>query len=207
MGLHKPIAHLSKYIHQDFIVIDHICGDLDFEEGGNPIKVDCVMVASDPVMFDAYVCKLLGYTLEDVPYIKMAGDLGCGNYNLDDCQIAVIDENGDEVKRFKGSEDDPYETTAKSQKKLLEISYAVDEVDSCSACYGNLAPALYRLKEEGLLEKVYESLGSKISIGQGHRGEKGVFGVGNCCREFERYIKGCPPKEDDIYETLKSYIQ
>ena len=37
MGLHKPIAHLNTGIHQDFIVVDNICGDLDFEDGGNPV--------------------------------------------------------------------------------------------------------------------------------------------------------------------------
>ncbi len=33
MGLHKPIAHLNTVLRQDFIVVDNICGDLDFEDG------------------------------------------------------------------------------------------------------------------------------------------------------------------------------
>ena len=32
MGLHKPIAHLATGIHQDFLVVDTICGDWDFED-------------------------------------------------------------------------------------------------------------------------------------------------------------------------------
>ncbi len=40
MGLHKPIAHLNTGIHQDFIVVDNICGDLDFEDGGNPVVMN-----------------------------------------------------------------------------------------------------------------------------------------------------------------------
>ena len=35
MGLHKPIAHLATVVPNDFILVDNICGDLDFEEGGN----------------------------------------------------------------------------------------------------------------------------------------------------------------------------
>lgn len=35
MGLHKPIAHLAVGLHQDFILVDNICGDWDFEDGGN----------------------------------------------------------------------------------------------------------------------------------------------------------------------------
>ena len=67
MGLHKPIAHLQAGIRQDFIVADHICGDLDFEEGGNPVVRNCVMAARDPVLLDSYVCFLLHDTPDDVP--------------------------------------------------------------------------------------------------------------------------------------------
>ena len=65
MGLHKPIAHLQKGIRQDFIVIDHICGDLDFEEGGNPVVRNCVMAALDPVLVDSYACYLMHYTPDE----------------------------------------------------------------------------------------------------------------------------------------------
>ena len=47
MGLHAPIAHLNCGIHQDFIVVDHICGDLDFEDGGNPVVCDRILTARD----------------------------------------------------------------------------------------------------------------------------------------------------------------
>ena len=71
MGLHRPIAHLAKGIRQDFIVVDHICGDLDFEDGGNPVVKNCIMVSRDPVLVDTYVCGLLHYGIEEVPYIQM----------------------------------------------------------------------------------------------------------------------------------------
>ncbi|MCR5796990.1 MAG: DUF362 domain-containing protein [Eubacterium sp.] len=206
MGLHKPIGHLSYGISQDFIVVDHICGDLDFEEGGNPVKTDCVMAAADPVLLDSYVCKLLGYALEDVPYIGYARDIGSGSTDLDELVISVINSDGEVIKTFRGSEQDPYESEIVSGKKLLEVSYAVDDFDSCSACYGNLAPALYRLEQEGLLEKLNQKLGCRIAIGQGNRGKTGKIGVGQCCRGFEEYMPGCPPREDDIYNWLKNMI-
>ena len=79
---------------------------------------------------------------------------------------------------------------------------AVEEVDSCSACYGYLLPALDMLKSEGLFEKLKE----KICIGQGYRGKTGKLGVGNCTVKFEFCVKGCPPTEQEIYERLKEYI-
>ena len=70
MGLHKPIAHLNTGIHQDFIVVDNICGDLDFEDGGNPVVMNRIWTAMDPVLVDAYVCQQLHYKVSDVPYVK-----------------------------------------------------------------------------------------------------------------------------------------
>jgi len=80
---------------------------------------------------------------------------------------------------------------------------AVEEVESCSACYGYLLPALEMLKEEGLLGELKE----KIAIGQGFRGKSGTLGVGNCTRGFDCFLEGCPPTETQIYEFLKAYIK
>jgi uncharacterized protein (DUF362 family) len=195
MGLHKPIAHLQKGIHQDFIVVDHICGDLDFEEGGNPVVRNCVMAATDPVLVDSYACHLMQYTPDDVPYVRMAEQLGIGTTDLSTAQIINLGGyNGYSGKEIR--EDLPRE------KKILEVSYAVSEVDSCSACYANLVGALWRLREEGLLDK----LDVPIGIGQGMQGQKGRLGVGRCTRDFDVCIMGCPPDEEKIYQELKAYI-
>lgn len=86
--------------------------------------------------------------------------------------------------------------------KLLEVSYAVNEVDSCSACYANLVGALWRLREDGHLDK----LDVPIGIGQGMQGKTGKLGVGKCTKEFDVCIMRCPPEEEKIYEELKAYI-
>ena len=187
MGLHKPIAHLNTYLKPDFIVIDHICGDLSFEEGGNPVTRNCIMAAVDPVLVDAFVCSLLHYQISDVPYVGLAARLGVGSSDLSSLRLITC-------------EGEAYEDLP--ARNLLDVSYTVDESDSCSACYGVLLPALDRLKEEGLLEQ----LDCPISIGQGHRKKAGKLGVGNCTAGFDTCIKGCPPKEEDIYKQLKEYI-
>ncbi len=76
-------------------------------------------------------------------------------------------------------------------------------MDSCSACYGYLIPALERLRREGLLEK----LSAKICIGQGYRGQTGELGIGSCTSGFTHSLKGCPPVEDGIYRFLRTYIE
>ncbi len=189
MGLHKPIAHLQTGIRQDFIVVDHICGDLDFEEGGNPVTRNCVMAALDPVLVDSYACWLLHYTPDDVPYVRMAEKLGIGSTDLASADILTVE----------GSSTD--EETPR-EHMLLDVSYAVNDVDSCSACYASLTGALIRLKEDGLLDQLHEPIG----IGQGMQGKTGKLGVGRCTSGFAKSIAGCPPSEDHIYNELRDYI-
>lgn len=199
LGLHEPIAHLNAAVRQDFIVVDHICGDLDFEDGGNPVIRNCVMAAMDPVLVDSYVCKLLHYTADDVPYIRLAEKLGVGSADLTSLTVRDISpENSDGTMA-----EDP---ELPRSRKVVAVMDAVQEVESCSACYGYLIPALDQLREEGLLEELLAVLPDKICIGQGYRGQTGKIGVGNCTKDFEFNIKGCPPVESQIYEGLKKLL-
>ena len=213
LGLHRPIAHLAVGIHQDFIVADHICGDLDFEDGGNPVVKNCIMAAADPVLLDAYVCNLLHYDCNEVPYIGLAEELGAGSADLTKVQVAVCERRSEPAAEAMKKEcehvclrflpeNEIWDEEIPYAKKVVSVRDAVEEVESCSACYGGLIPALDRLKEEGLLEQLQE----KICIGQGYRGKYGKLGVGLCTAGFECCIKGCPPSEEEIYEGLKGYL-
>ena len=225
MGLHRPIAHLGLGIHQDFIVVDNICGDLDFEDGGNPVVMNRILTAKDPVLCDTFVCQMLYYRREDVPYLVMAEELGVGSADLEHANLIQIrfekgtkeEEQGSEetasgkdINRKAKEVKDIHKTVWKGwedvdiprERKIVELQDAVEEVESCSACYGYLIPALDMLKQEGLFEK----LDCKIAVGQGYRGKSGKLGVGNCTCRFEHFVKGCPPTEIEIYEYLKKYL-
>lgn len=189
MGLHRPIGHLAVGIHQDFVVVDNICGDLDFEDGGNPVRADRVWTGKDPVLIDACICHLMGYEKEEVPYIGIAESLGagCGDWKAADIRTIGF-AAADLHLRGKG--------------KIVKLADAVEEIDSCSACYGYLIPALDRLEAEGLLDDLDE----KIRIGQGYRKKTGTLGIGRCTKNFMCHLDGCPPTEGEIYIFLKDYI-
>ena len=200
LGLHRPIACLNTVIHQDFIVIDHICGDPSFEEGGDPLVRNCIMAATDPVLCDSYACRILGFGAEDVPYVGLAETLGVGTSSLEKLKVITVEDPCGDAER----------DVPEGLSRALEVSYAVEDADSCSDCYAALTGALVRLREEGILQK-FTDAGGKICIGQGWRGSSGPegklrVGIGECCAGFPCHVSGCPADEDMIYRALRDLI-
>lgn len=213
LGLHRPIAFLNTVIHQDFIVVDHICGDPDFEEGGNPMVTNCIMATLDPVLTDAYACQVLQYQPDEVEYIRLAAQAGVGSKDLKELKIRQVRTSGQPLPEEPAPEDLPVFLT----HKALQLNYATQEIDSCSSCYSALTEALQRLHEEGLLRKLTDELHCTFHIGQGYRGcDPGSdsnstspdmrVGIGNCTRLFAKNIPGCPPTGDEIYQYLKQLL-
>lgn len=191
MGLHKPIAYLNKALKCDLIIVDGLIGDLDFEEGGNPVQMDRIIVGTDPVLIDSYVANLMGFAPEEIPYIKIAESIGVGSCLSDKTQIHKLNEEHN-TKRIPHS------------REVERLSKYVKEKDACSACYGSLIHALARLSEQGLLSGIKD----KIHIGQGYRGTKAKgFGVGHCTKGFEKNVPGCPPTAKDIIDVLKQNLK
>lgn len=188
MGLHKPIAYLNKIIKQDLIIVDGIMGDLNFEEGGNPVQMNRVLAGKDPVLIDSYVAQLLGYDIDEIPYIRIAEKIGVGKTLISDEQIKELNKDSTPM-------------TIPKTKLVEKLTKNVVESMACSACYGSLVHALDRLNELG-----YHYNG-KIYIGQGFKGKnkKGI-GIGSCTKDFEKNLPGCPPKAKDIIEFLKDNI-
>lgn len=187
LGLHKPIAHLSVKAKDSFIIVDNICGDLDFEEGGNPVQMDRILGVWDPVLCDAFVCESMGYEVDDVPYIRMAEKLGVGSADTSGAEILRLNEPSVKSSRFRMT------------GRVKRLAQNTDPQDACSACYGSLIHALNRMSEDGTLGKHR----NRIAIGQGYKGKSGEIGVGQCTSCFKKNLKGCPPKASEIRAFLE----
>jgi len=190
MGLHKPIAYLNKLIKQNLIIVDGLNGDLNFEEGGNPVQMNRIIAGKDPVLIDAYAANLMGFGVEEIPYITIAEDIGVGTADLSNADI--IELNKDDGSR-----------KLTPSRRVQQLSRYIMEDSACSACYGSLIYALERLNEKGLLNKLKD----KLYIGQNFKNKKHTgIGIGSCTVGFEKCVKGCPPKARDIVEYLESRI-
>lgn len=189
MGLHKPIAHLAAVLPTHLTIVDGICGDLTFEEGGNPVPLEMILAGRDPVLIDAYAAARIGLDVRDVPYILLAGGLGVGTADL---EKAAVTELNPEAKNG---------VMPQVSQRVRRLAAQIDERGACSACYGSLIHALHRLDEEGRRPGIK---GGKIMIGQGFRGMAGAGpGIGLCTRGLDSSLPGCPPTALEV----KKYLQ
>ena len=183
-GLIKPIAALAAYLKPSLVIVDSICGDLNFEEGGNPVFTNRMMLGTDPVQIDAYGCRLMGLDLDDVPYIQLAEQWGAGSTQIENAIRLNEPQNASEYPEASGL--------------VRRLTRNVKADSACSACYASLVRALYVADKERIPVR------GEISIGQGYRGKKNDgIGIGNCCLGFSQCVKGCPPTAADVIETLR----
>lgn len=167
---------------------DNICGDLDFEEGGNPVSMDRILAFKDPVLCDSFAAEIMGYEPHDVEYIHLAEKLGVGSTDTKKVEIHALNREAETVK------------PAAPEGRAAKLAAYVKPKNACSACYGSLIYALDRLNEQGLLDHKKKK---SLAIGQGYQKKHGMYGIGNCTACFEKHVDGCPPKAVDIVRFLK----
>lgn len=180
-GLMEPIAALAAALRPDLTIVDSICGDLNFEEGGNPVPTGRMMLGTDMVQLDTYGCRLMGLDPEYVPYIGLAERWGAGSSALEPGDLIRLNEPSDAAGYPKPS------------GLVANLTRNVQANNACSACYASLVRALYHSRSR-----------EAIAIGQGWKGIPfDGLGVGSCCNCAQRQVKGCPPSAEDILQALQ----
>ena len=185
LGLMKPIAALNMLIRPELTIVDSLSGDLDFEEGGNPVETDRMMIGSDPMALDILGASLMGYSADDVPYIPMALGYAGRALSLDDIEIRELNR--------------PETGTARPSGAVGRLAAYTNPSDACSACFASLIHALKRLEEAGDIGKLK---GKRIAVGQGWKGKAMEIGSGICCSGATHGVRGCPPSASDILRML-----
>ncbi len=187
LGLMKPIAALNCVYRPSVTLVDSICGDLDFEEGGNPVYSNRLILGEDSVLIDTYCASLLGFRKEDVAYIPLGEEYGAGSADLSKARIITLTppESSD---------------TAMPELYARRLKAYTSPQSACSCCYAALIHALKRLEEEG---KLTGSRDRKIAIGQGWKGKKMEIGVGKCASGAVHGVVRCPPTAEEIMKMLE----
>ena len=187
LGLHKPIAALAALLPVHYCVVDSICGDLTFEEGGTPLEANRIIAGQNPVMIDSYCAELIGLIPEEITYLQLAKEAGLGEFFTENTKVVELNADQKPLKQQK------------SMRLSERYQDYIEEDKACSVCYASLIFALYRTGG-------WTGTGNseKICIGQGFKGkDSNRLGIGSCCRNFENYVEGCPPKAVDIMKVLR----
>ena len=188
LGLHRPIALLASVLPTHLTLVDALCGDLTFEEGGTPVRLDRLLLGRDPVLVDSYCATLMGFAPAQIEHLRLAAELSVGSMDLAASSLRELGK--------------PPADPAEAPASLANLTSRVEARDACSACYGGLLHALRRLEQAGGLERAPRPL----HVGQGFRGVSGTgFGVGSCARGFRRHLSGCPPSAAAILDFLHAH--
>ena len=182
-GLMRPIAALAAAIRPELTIVDSICGDLNFEEGGNPVHTNRMYLGTDPVQLDVYGCRLMGLSPDDVPYIALAEQYGAGSMALSPEDVVTLN--------------DPREAADYPRPSgiVARLTRSVHADSACSACYAALVRGLYVSNQSG---------SGAIYIGQGWKGkELSGIGIGNCCAGATACARGCPPTAEAVATLLR----
>ena len=186
LGIHRPVAALNAIIKTGYCVVDGICGDLSFEEGGNPIDSKRIIAGRDPLLIDSYCAQLIGYRPDEIEYITHAAEFGIGELFSKDTKL--IELNCDSKPKIN----------LKRDRFAEKYAALIDENAACSACYSALIYALHRVGRSGSKHP------QKIHIGQGFKDKSGNgLGIGACTCKFSNSVPGCPPKATDIINALR----
>ena len=186
LGIDRPVAALNTLVKTGYCVVDGVCGDLSFEEGGTPVYGGRIIAGRNPLTVDSYCAELIGYKPDEIAYLKFGREFGVGEYFTPETEIIELN-SGDKPKH-----DLIKENAADRYKSMIDADSA------CSVCYSALVYALRRVSVNGRVAP-----GGKIRIGQGFRGKGGTgAGAGDCANGFEKCAAGCPPKATDIIGML-----
>ena len=100
-GLHQALVDLNRIVKPDLVVVDGNVG----MEGlgptiGRPVKMDLILAGRDVVAVDTVGSAVMGFKLEEVQHLVLAGKDGLGVNDLDKIEIRG-EKIKDVARRFK----------------------------------------------------------------------------------------------------------
>ena len=142
--------------------------------------------------------EIMGFSLEEVDYIRMAGEQGLGCTDLK--KINILGEKIDKVRR-------PFERLTLNPEEFKKRGIKILSNDACSGCNNAINSYLYDcyLKED--LDKFKNSIlvyGQNPNIPEDTKGK--IICLGICTKSHLKkgtlYIPGCPPHPQHIRDFI-----
>ncbi|MDP4089178.1 MAG: DUF362 domain-containing protein [Bacillota bacterium] len=201
-GLAQTVVDLGHLALPELTIVD---GTVALEGMGpvvgEPVGLGLLMASADTVAADRVSMEIMGFELEEVDYIKLAGEQGLGCTDLD--EIKVVGEKLETVKR-------KFKRLSLDQELLKEMNINVMACDACSGCNNAINSYLYGLSINGQLGKLKDStlVYGQNPVIEGEDGRK-IIRLGMCTRNMPNaeglYVPGCPPHPNHIDDFLQGH--
>lgn len=199
-GLAQTVVDLGHLAMPELTIVD---GTVALEGMGpvvgKPVGLGLLLASSDTIAVDRVCLEVMGFNLEEVEYIRLAGEQGLGCTDLD--KIRIKGEDLENVKR-------PFERLSLDHRLLEEMGINLVACDACSGCNNVVSSYLYGLHVKGQLERLR---GSTLIYGQNpyipEDATEKIIRLGVCTRNIRIdegiYIPGCPPHPMHINDFIE----
>lgn len=191
-GLAQSIVDLNQIARPDLTVIDGTVGmEGAGPTSGEPLNLGLLLASKDVVAADAVAMEVMGFTLDEVPYVALAAESGLGCADLAEIEIEGLPIS--EVRHpFKRNSIDP--------DMLADMGIEFVACDACSGCANALASFMGALNRRNALESMRDTVflyGQSVQeLPEEKTRGKRVIRVGSCTRKlvgYGNYLPGCPP--------------
>ena len=191
------ISEMASVLLPHFAIIDGTVG----MEGMGPAygkakKAGVIVAGGNALSADAVAARLMGFTPEKVPHLKLSAEKDLGEIRL----TKIFIEPEDYLK---------WETPFDPPPSKLSIPFCDVVVHDEGACSGCLSTLLLFLQNYRSRLTDYRLKDRKIHVGVGRHLKgcpRGTIFIGNCTSKMKSkgpFVQGCPPVASQIVDRLK----
>jgi len=191
------ISEMASVLLPHFAIIDGTVG----MEGMGPAygkakKAGVIVAGGNALSADAVAARLMGFTPEKVPHLKLSAEKDLGEIRL----TKILIEPEDYLK---------WETPFDPPPSKLSIPFCDVAVHDEGACSGCLSTLLLFLQNYRSRLTDYRLKDRKIHVGVGRHLKgcpRGTIFIGNCTSKMKSkgpFVQGCPPVASQIVDRLK----
>jgi hypothetical protein len=206
LGLHEPIVELAKVVKPDLMLVDAVeAMECEGPLRGKKKKVGALVLGTNLLEVDMACCEIMGIEYEKVEYIKEGLE-----QNIGPKKPKMTGINPEEVKTIFKRANEKY-------GHILNV-YSWRNPYACSMCIDSFSLAVKSAVSNpkywltSIPKFAYLAIFKRIDIIQGSHAEipaehGRIIRLGDCTKKIAKengfvYVKGCPPKTEDILEAL-----
>jgi len=186
-GLDRAIVDLNRVMKPDFTIVDSIVGmEGTHSVPDDQVRMGLIVAGGDVVAADAVCARLMGFEVDKILHVALAGEQALGVANPEEIEI-----RGEDIAKVSRRFTTFQEATRERFGKIDII-----ERNTCTGCMGEIFSMFLYLNKAGFgnrLEDLTVIMGTPDQV----KSPKGIpLVIGKCARQFKNlglYVPGCPP--------------